>query len=406
MADNYMTALIGSESSLSRETPEPEVSPEPEVLETAAENLDTTDEAEPEEPAAPEIEASATVESLIEQFAKEHGLNPQDPRDAKVLKRLADKELYIQELRGKEAAPADDGLTEFERQFLAKEPAKQETPQPERQPTPRESQFVAQDGKPVPYGDGYDHWKNFDDGYREMAEAMNKGDLHGWREMNHALFVRQADRFIRPAVEQRIREELQAFKERELRDVQQTVQSQRMRQAVQTDIQFAIQEVRSSAVYKDFVDSMDKPIDETQITINGEKVPNTPINQVIAKHPSIAHYRAENDPAIMQKLGPNVDQATLRRLTFIGQYKLAAKAWRDMQNLAKPTNGIPPKDAGRIFKAGVATAKASEQERARQGITRAGSSGGSKPARSAYDDALFGGGADGELSLSQLMRKQ
>src|SRR5262249_31673893 len=73
------------------------------------------------------------LESLIQQYAKEYGADPSDKSQRSWLKRMADKELYIQRLKaGQNGAQATDSTTgpELLTAFRKRPPRPRTPPQP------------------------------------------------------------------------------------------------------------------------------------------------------------------------------------------------------------------------------------------------------------------------------------
>lgn len=318
----------------------------------------------PEKPEKPE--GASTLEELIQEFAKETGLDPNDPGQRKTLKRLADKELFIRKLQSDNEAlrkgaakPAtEEGalLTDFEKQVMAqggdKKPAEG---QPEVKATepPVRTEPGAPAAEPVKYGDIGDDWKAPEDSLAALNEAWAENDLRKVHEIEVARLKRNFDSMIAPPlltyINQVLDQRLRGLVEKDLGDVVPEVRRAAQERRIAESRDFAIDQLRKAGA--EDIDKLFVADDGPPIKFGDQEFPNTPLNRVLAKHPEIMQIEAKHP-----------DPATAQRMTFISRYKLAYQIWK--QGVA----GLPAAAAKKLVEAGAEMSERQAADRARQTI--------------------------------------
>jgi hypothetical protein len=334
------------------------------------ETTPATDEAKgPEE--APETPAKeARREELIQQYAKEWGVNPNDPNQRKALKRVADKELFIEHLKGQIAsgkpaqeatATAGEPLTEFEKSLIAAADAETAPPaRTETAPPPQTDGTKTTADAPRGYGDIGDTWTKAEDGYTALNEAWQAGDLTKVRDIETAMFVRRADAILYPVlnsiVDQRVEAKVQAALQRDLGDVVPEVRRTVEQARSMANRDFALAEI-AKLPGLDTVGSLFQETEGPPIVFRGVEYPDTPMNRVFAENPDLLDIRVTHDSK-----GRPLDPQKAEQATFIKRYKQAARIHQMKQQ------GIDPKKANELVRAGEQVNERRNADRTRQAL--------------------------------------
>lgn len=297
------------------------------------------------------------VEDLIQQYAKETGLDPNDPGQRLTLKRLADKELFIQKLQAEKSvsttqAPKTEGdglLTEFEKSLRQQESAA-DKPAGEAGET-TETKTAAAPGPAADtfrYGDIGDEWKGPEDSLKALNQAWAEENFDKVQQIEMARLRRNLDTEFAPAiikaVQKMLDDRLQAFEKQNLGDVLPEVRRgvEERRNAESRD--FAIAELRKAGASD--IDKLFDVEDGNPIQFDGKQFPNTPLNRIIAKFPQILQLRVQN-----------ADPATAARMTFIERYRMAYQLYK--------SQGIPAETAKQLVEAGAKSKERQEADRTR-----------------------------------------
>lgn len=398
--DGYLRSLIETAGDFG--APEPtagQVTQPPPPEAAAATTTAATEEQPPPAPEAvetPDDPAKAAArDELIQQFAKETGLSPDDPNQRKTLKRLADKELFIRKLQADNETlkgtgvprPGDapEFITEFE---------KAEQPKPTEEPPAKPVATTA----PPPanteaskYGDIGDEWKTPEDSLTALNEAWSKNDLKGVHEVETARLRRNFDAVIAPPlfafIDKMLEARFKAFAEKDLGDVLPQVRQTVAQQRLADDREFAVDQLRKAGMAD--IDALFAVEDGPPIKFDGQEFPNTPLNRLLVKHPEI-----------MQISVPDADRSKAQRKTFIARYRLAYQLHR--QAAPPPVSAEVAKE---LVKQGEVIANGKESERARQALnsgTGASGLGGEKAGTGGYVSEL--NNLPGEISFSSLLK--
>lgn len=328
---------------------EQETSDEPAESE-AGEDLSESDEASEEQDAKP-------AQKTLEMLAQEYGLNPKDPAHRKILndmlkaqKRIADSQDYIQTLKGQKPEP-DDLLSDFDSLFESEDEA--ETP-PTKQTHPAAKANAPKDegdavdpGQPSPvrFNDIGDNWKGPDDYYQQYSEvwaevqrAAEQGLKPNWRAINEldiAMFNRRAHPLIQ-SLRMQMARELDQIREQigpVVPHFQQLAAQQRETSAQQQ----VVTKIMSDPKIGPVLQEMRTPNGNGLIDVEGQKVPDTPLNRTLAKNPWIMKikggtpeetYREQYKAAISMYRQSKQSPTTAKKLVEAGQ-KIQQKAAAD-----------------------------------------------------------------------------
>lgn len=338
--DTFVPALDGEQEQVAAEEtevpaldgaaePEPEAAPEPEA------------EA-PEEP-----EAGGTRETLMQKFAQEHGLDLNDARDKKLAQRLADKELFIQKLRGEQGAKGqqnstEDGVAALMRELRGEDQKGAEQVKPVEQPA-----VAATPPAAGPTDDVGASWKTPADAYNALNEAWNKGDLEAVTQVENAMFTRRFAEVV-PQIQEYVQQRVQELLKEQLGDVvpamRETVAARKQAEA----IEYAVEKLSSVKGFEG-VAELDKEIDGDPITFNGQEFRNTPMNRILAENPWILSIQERH-----------ADPDTAARLTNLARYQAAFK----LHQGSKVSSG----QAKALVDAGKKMEARSKQDRTRQSL--------------------------------------
>lgn len=355
---SYVQSLLGTAGDLGASETADTGAPK----ETAAEKpaaTEAVDAAATTEKKAPEAGKQApTVDELIQQFATETGLDPNDPNSRKTLKRLADKELFILKLQSDNESikatagqPAQELVTDFERELRAEATARPAEPG-ETKPAEVARTTEAQ---PFRYGDAGDNWKTPEDSLTALNEAWANNDLGKAHEIEVARLRRNFDSVIAPHllkhIERMLETRMKGFVEKDLGDVVPEVRRTINDRRVEEARDFAVEQLRKAGA--DEIDNLFVTEQGPPIEFQGQQFPNTPLNRILAKHPEI-----------MRVVESHLDPVKAERMTFVSRYKLAYQIHKQQG----ATAGMAPQTAQALVKAGREAGERKPQDRARQGL--------------------------------------
>jgi len=349
--DDAFAERLATREAESEDAPATEESEETETEDQQPEEGTDPESAEetPDEESAEEEDtedAPDRVEQLIQQFAKETGLNPNDPGQRKTLKRLADKEAFIEQqkatikdLESKVSKPDEDALTEFERKlFKDDEPKKDEEAKP----------IADSRDEPV-----LPQWDTPEQAYKAQVvawEKMQQGDFSAIADVDNRMFglrLQGSEPYLKQAFANFLEETIGPI----LPDMHQAVSERRGQQALNT----AVAEVSKQKGYED-VKSLYTPVsDEPLITPDGTELQNTPINRVLQENPEIRDIRVTHTPS-GKPLSPQ-DALTATRMA---QLRVAYRAWKRSSSDAKTIE--------KAFTAGKKANKRDQSDKVRQGL--------------------------------------
>ena len=355
-----------------------EISAEPEEAE--AEPGDSDGEKQ-EQQEGEESESDETADQQLQRLAQEFGLDPNNPKDRKILdrmvmqdKRKADTDNYVEELKQK--LQTSEFMTEWEKE-LYNGKAKPDVQQ-EKQVT----QPATQNGSVSrPYGDGFDHWKSLGDGVREVNEAYKKaqetGDVDSIERAETALMVRRLDHYVMPGLQQSIgRFVHQALQDLKGNDLAPVLQERAQIQADRDDIsdrEFALSELEKTPGMKALLDELTAEGEET-VTFNGKTYPASPIRRIFAENPDMLKMRVDH-----------ADPRTAAKLTWLARFRFAA---RQYEREKSSKGAVPVKQAQEMFKKGHDKAKQElNRDRIRQTVNAGSSKGKGRP--TSADDAFI-----------------
>lgn len=362
------------------ETQEAESSPQEDEQEQQGTDAASEDDATDSEAETAATEVSdAEVERLIEQFAKETGLDPKDSGQRKTLNRLAQKEVHIlrqqnriRELEGDTAQP-DKGATSAEEEIFSQ--YKDEKPQPKEEPS------RSQDGdKPL-----WETWTSVADPYKAVAKAWEKvqkeNDFSDVNKVDQALFsarLLSSTPYIQQIAERVIQNTFGEL----MPDIEATVRSKRSDSARE----WAINALSNEKGYED-IDGLFKEDGDGALVIDGQKYPNSPLNRILKDNPEIM------DIHVTEHNGKFLSEADSLRLTFMKRFRAVSK----LHKMGK----IDSKQARDLVDAGARMGKRAETEKVRQGMNR-GSGAGQKQKDKTYGQYLAEASRGGAQSLSDL----
>lgn len=302
--------------------------------------------------------AEPDIESLIQQFAEEHGLDLNNPNQRKIAKRLADKEAFILKQTAKlktlegGGTKDTDYLAEFETSLGGGETTAGEKVGDKPTDKPLETKPVESSAQGLPtLGDIGDGWKTPEQGIEELNEAWSEGNWKKVHQIETARHLRYTLGLVLPLVEQRlkpIRDQLKEFGEL----APNVRQSARERQSDDAR-EHAISSLSKLPDFKDVMENLFAVEDGDPVTFEDQQYENTPINRIFRDHPGLLHIRMEDK-----------DPVKALKKTFFARYLEAAKLYKR----SKP-DSVSPKDVKRLIEAGVNRQKTAQtQDRVRQAI--------------------------------------
>lgn len=294
-------------------------------------------------------------------LAKEHGLDPANPRDKKLLdillvqeKRLADKDGYIDNL--KQVADLDL-TTEFDRQLS------QDQKDEKANAAPQQPNNGQQPYRPQDIGDR-EGWRTPRDASASLFKAYQEGNVDLAAEIQQAWFHRVIGEMM-PQIGQGIEMRLQEFKKSDIGEVTQgfTEQKQeRMRTAARST---AVQQLRAIPQVDQAWDAMfhEEP-GAKPIEIDGAKYAPNAFNRIIGERPEILAIRVDRDGK-GRFLAPEQQETA----TYLAQYRAVVREYLREQKGKQ----AEPQKAAALVKAGEQMAKRENgQERARQSLNAGG----------------------------------
>lgn len=352
------------------------------------------DEPQPEQQTQAEQETApaATDATRLQQLIAEHAaklkIDPNDPNFSGILKQLADKDLYIEQLKaGKPpeapAQPTADYLTEYEKELFKEQDPSAEQPQQTATPPVQPGQTAAP--APIPLGDIGDTWKGPDDAYAALNQAWaaeGGPDLKRVNDIEVAMFTRRALEVV-PQILQRMPQQIaqrivqqalgQNFMET-LPEIQETFRSHRTQQ----DAEFAVAELKKNQNYSD-LDKLYEKEGDGEIEVFGQTVPNTPLNRIIKANPWITEIQPRGDVK---------DPRAAARLGHMNRLRAVHQIFRAEQ---QAKNAIDPKQAQVLVDAGRKVQERTNGERTRQALNAgsgATTAAGQQPAHTDYVSSL------------------
>lgn len=367
---SYMQSLLDPAQEIANEEPAVEAVVEP--AEAA-----TTQPVEAQQPQVTKTATPEEVEALVEQFAKEHGLDPTnlDPTQRNLLKRLADKEAYVRYLdTAKPAAPAAAlarEMSAFERSLLgdeaekpaevAKPAAAAEPPKPEPQPAPQTG-----------FGDIGDKWAAEPNpevaAYNDWNQALADGDFARLSQINRAIFRRNFVADALPAIQKMSEEIASRVIQEQLGDVMPDI---RRTSEVQRDVDYrnqAVAELRKDRELGPVIDDLYRPQSEQKIMVHGQQVADTPLNRILLENPWIAEttFPGKNERATELR-------TTYKQLEIVARLYLHGKTNGPGATPQQPSNGngktpVAPDTAQQLLEEGRKIGERTAQDRLRQGI--------------------------------------
>lgn len=355
------------------EKPAPAAAPEPDPK--------TAEEKPAAEPGAEAPTGPQSIEQILADLKAQH---PETP-DV-VLKRLADKEYFIQELKAKqseqskqitellarvtkkEEAPRQT-LTELERQAMGLPadgaPVAQPVPAPVPAPVPVPVPQPAPAAEPLP-----EYLRSPEAAYAEFANAVANGEFQRASQIEEQIFgIRMAQ--MAPQIQQMIQAEAQKIVEQSVGDVLPVVRQSVEAQQRENDREAAISELERSG--ETGIRDLFKPQGEADIEVGGQRFTDNLANRIVAENPWIRNIEV-----------PHADPRTAQRLTLISRYRAisqiaklrqasqpaaaqpaAAPSAQVADAAAAPASGIAPAQAQALVQAGREQAQREEQDRIR-----------------------------------------
>lgn len=347
------------------ETTSPEQSP-------AEFSGDTTTDAGAVSEPAEQTGTASDFETYLQTEAANMGLDPNDPRDRKVLKRLFDKDSHIHTLESERKTPPAatpteaeilQRMTEFEQQLSGTQPP--QTPQPQPGPAqPPQGQAVVppapmQEPGLTPHGqlalgDIGDSWKEPKDAYQASNEAWQEALSEGGNfdkvfAIDNSMFTRRLfghEEVVQSMVEKFVR---QRFPE---------LLTMTHRTRMDQDRDFALGQLEKAGL-SDIREMFKADAGAAPITFNGTTFENSPFNRIVSQNPWLLDLRkSHSDPR-------KADQ-----LSTIGKVRVAYAMWKRGAANAKPP--VAPAQVQQIMQNGVEMERRQQQDRARQGMNASG----------------------------------
>ena len=319
------------------------------------------------------------VEALIQQYAKEYGIDAADPKQRAYLKRLADKEVLIQQMKSGSGAKdtGKDYLAEYEKALDA--PAaggKSETAKSANaaEGMPKEAPPAAAGPPSIKYNDIGDAWKDHKDALTSYNEAWKDSDLDKVDQIEQAMFKRKMVALGIPLINAVVARALNEFQTKELGDVIPTVRRNVQERQESEARESAISALQSADEFKSVIPKLFEIEDGEDLEFQGKKFDNCALNRIFIQHPGLLRIKVDN-----------ADPAKAAKLTFYARYLEAAKIFKATQR-----QEISPKQAKEFVDSGVRIAEREHTtERARQSLNAgAGASGRQPPAKENYARSL------------------
>ncbi len=335
---------------------------------------------EAQEPAKP-AEKPKTKAETLEELASQYGLDSKNPQHRKFLtdlqaatKRNADKDEYIEKLKGgsllSDLLADAEPEPETEQAANAKPVQKPEAPKPEMQGRPK-------------FGDVGDNWQYLEDSQPQLIEAWNKGDHRTAMQIQNALFTRQMMQFT-PVLENFVKHMIES----QVGPLRPMVEAYGARQSQDEGIALARQQVRGLSDGRgELFNTMMKPDSEEALVIDGERLPNSPLNRILQQHPYILDLRVQHD-----------DPKEAARRTALKQYEAAMTVYRHQMRTAAPDAAKKLVDAGKKL------ADKTAQDEARRKMNAGKPSGAGTASNGSFLDEIAPKGS--ELTMSQIFTRR
>jgi len=324
--------------------------------------------AEPTSPSAPAAEPPKGLDYA--QLASQHSLDPNNAVHRQLLDQLYASSVAAQPGTVSQAPNID--LAAFEDVLLAgiQQPAAPPAaPQPPAAqppnaaaPNPANPQASVQtQGNPSQYDDGFT-WKDETEAYSTLAEAWDKADIPTYQKASQALFARNYFSMSGPIVQPLI-EKIKAL-EQTINEIAPDFRQNKSQARLLQNQEAAYRSIRYDSAgaprqgFEDFEELFVAPKDNATVKgPDGNAVPATPLNRIVAENPWIANIRVED---------PNQDVAA--RKTFLQMYTAVLRLYR-----ASKQPPVTPAAARTAFEAGRTAAQTNNStDTARQLINTPG----------------------------------
>ncbi|HUT24223.1 MAG TPA: hypothetical protein VM492_07785 [Sumerlaeia bacterium] len=245
-------------------------------------------------------EGEEDVDALIEQFAKEMGLDLNDQNQRKIAKRLADKESFIRRQKSELASLKKGGerepdyMAEFDKSLKEPETRAEGSEGKDRTAADAKPTETPAEDQPRRFGDIGDGWTKPEDAYTQLNEAYANGDFRTVHQVDTALFVRRAHAILIPEIVSMLEKRLERMKETDLGDFRKVAEERSHEDARD----YAIGKIREIPKFSKSIDALFEVQEGDDIEFEGQKYDNTPFNQIIAKFPNLRFIQvADKDPS-------------------------------------------------------------------------------------------------------------
>lgn len=317
------------------------------------------------------------VQSLMEQYATELGVDLKDPLHAKTVRMIAERENLI--LEGKKAAPPVPEAKDYLDRFRDPDPKTKAESASTTETTPTEPTATRDEDlpefvrvakswqKPEDFVDSLDSAFELplDDPKRKTTIAsVFQGFVE--RMFQETLFPRTMG-----AVESMTNSRFEPV----IHEMNAASDSQVRRSVVDT--------LATDEAYADIMD-MFEPVTGGTITVEGEQVADTWLNRVIAKVPDILDISVKGKTP-----------AESKRLTIAKQYRAAHSIMRSLREADKSL----PADKQTLINTGKAIAKTSRPDPDRQGLNKSG-----EKAPSGGRESIFAASHGDGISMRELFK--
>lgn len=365
-----------------------EALPEAQAEEKPAEASPDTPPAEPQ-----------TLEQIIAELRAQH---PETPEV--VLKRLADKEKYIQDLKAKQGEQSKQ-ITELLARVTKKEEA-QQSHQPAQTMTELERQALGVEkpaaavpaatppnvpaaqvpAQPAPAAAGPEqaavtlpeYLRSPEAAYSELSLAMAQGDFSKAHQIEEEIFgLRMAA--MAPKIQDLIRSEANRLIQESVGDVIPVVRESVAAQQAEQDREVAIAELEKSG--ETSIRKLFDPLSDGSVEVGGQRFLDNEANRIIAENPWINTIQVQHqDPRVAYRLTlinryRAINQVARLKQAGAGQVPAQSQA---AQSQAAPAaaaapaatpipvaSGIPPEQAQALVQAGREQAQREEADRIR-----------------------------------------
>lgn len=318
------------------------------------------------------------IEQLIQKFAEETGLDPQDSGQRKTLDRLAHKEQHIQtleaQIRDSKSDAQDDGLSDAERE-IAESYKDEELP---KEDTPSEGEK-----RDAPL---FTKWKGPDDAYKALATAWDKAgkekDFSGVNEVEQNIFMARlgdSKGFLQSIVREAIQQQFGEM----MPDIEATVQTRRADNARE----WALTKLSQEKGYANINEVFKEDPDAESIKLDGDDVGNSALNRILASNPEIM------DINVTHVNGKPLSETDALRFTYLRRFRMIG----NIHNRGK----IDPKAAKKLVDAGAKMEERKRHDKVRQQLNK-GPGARSEATEESYGQTLAKASRGGAASLSDL----